>query len=377
MENRYCQIVAKLRDLIISNSTDEFLRRYYKYQEIVERIPKIAKYYRNYLLFFCKPVFTNLFINKLIHVYGELKGELYYNANYGNKNKDKEKDKDKEENNNNNNNNRNINQNVNNNNNNNYKNFNKQNNSEMLFHTTIKNDIDKNSMTISTIVKDVSYLNMNPLNADFFSSNEYHNKNISNNAKQFNNINHQLNNQEARIGAAAPNRGNYHSAKNAVFNSNKANAELFNEFNKKINFASVAVNNNNNTNNNNNNRNNNAIGGAGAGNITKRGATSKKKSDNNAVECFNNYNNNNLSSNFNRFGNNDLVFNEKLSMNIKAELGNLYNNLLNSNANVNGYSGGTHNRNNGNFFRKEANKKGKCTSANSNFKTNLIYFCLY
>jgi hypothetical protein len=99
IENRYCRIVAKLRDCIISNSTDEYLRRQYKFHEVSERIPKIAKYYRNYLLFFCKPIFSNLFINKLIHVYGELKGELYYNANYGNKNKEKdikEKEKEKE-----------------------------------------------------------------------------------------------------------------------------------------------------------------------------------------------------------------------------------------------------------------------------------------
>ncbi len=155
VENRYCRIVANLRDQIISNSPDEFLRRYYKFSEIAERIPKIAKYYRNYLLFFCKPVFTNLFINKLIHIYGELKGEIYYNANYGNKNKgDKEKDENAK------------NENIIKDKNSNKPQFSQGNNKnkikqgDMLFNTTVKNDIDKNSMTISTIVNDVSYLNL-------------------------------------------------------------------------------------------------------------------------------------------------------------------------------------------------------------------------
>lgn len=174
VENRYCRIVAKLRDFIISTSLDEFLRRYYRFSEISERIPKIAKYYRNYLLFFCKPIFTNLFINKLIHVYGELKGELYYNANYGSKNNNKDHEKDK-------------------NNNNNNKDKDKENNKDkqdknkalrqidLLFSHSIKNDIDKNSMTISTIVKDISYLNMNPLNWDFLNAHNALNEVTGNN----------------------------------------------------------------------------------------------------------------------------------------------------------------------------------------------------
>ena len=170
--------------MIISNSTDEYLRRFYKYEEISERIPKIAKYYRNYLLFFCKPIFTNLFINKLIHVYGEFKGELYYNANYGNKNKDKMEKKENEKN----------------------KlqssdffNKNKGKPIEMLFNSIIKNDIEKNSMTISTIVKDLSYLNMNPLNLDTQTNNFQYgtkltniidkNKKLNNNNINSNNIN--------------------------------------------------------------------------------------------------------------------------------------------------------------------------------------------
>ena len=133
---------------MIATSSDEYLRRFYKISEITERIPKIAKYYRNYLLFFCKPIFSNLFINKLIHVYGELKGELYYNQNYGNKNKENDKDKNDK----------------NNNNNVSALKKNRIKSSDMMFHTTIKNDIDKNSMTISTICMDNSYLNMNHLN---------------------------------------------------------------------------------------------------------------------------------------------------------------------------------------------------------------------
>jgi len=312
VENRYCRIVANLRDQIISNSPDEFLRRYYKYNEIAERVPKIAKYYRNYLLFFCKPVFTNLFINKLIHVYGELKGELYYNANYGNKNKDKENKDDNLKNDNINKDNFNrlqISQ---------GNNKNKIKHADMLFNTTVKNDIDKNSMTISTIVKDISYLNMNPLNIDFYNNNalSIYNKNNTNGINQ-NLLN---NNQLQSI------RGDGHNAKNS--NASKNFVNLFgSNINNKANYAGASINSNNNYNN--------------QGNMTKRGATSKKKSEN-----FIDQNNNG-------------ALNEKLSMNLKAELGNLFKNLMNANMNINNFNN-SHNRNNpGNIYTKDGNKNNK------------------
>jgi hypothetical protein len=60
----------------------------------MERIPKISKYYKNYLVFFCKSTFRNFKINKIIQVYCDKKAELYYNDNYG-KRKVKKKDRNK------------------------------------------------------------------------------------------------------------------------------------------------------------------------------------------------------------------------------------------------------------------------------------------
>ena len=61
---------------------DEFLRRQYSIQESSERIPKFAIYYKNYLLFFCQPTFSNFAINEIINDYGERRAEIYYKNNY-------------------------------------------------------------------------------------------------------------------------------------------------------------------------------------------------------------------------------------------------------------------------------------------------------
>jgi hypothetical protein len=60
----------------------------------MERIPKISKYYKNYLVFFCKSTFRNFKINKIIQVFCDKKAELYYNVNYG-KRKVKKKERNK------------------------------------------------------------------------------------------------------------------------------------------------------------------------------------------------------------------------------------------------------------------------------------------
>ena len=67
------------------------LKRYYKKDESIERILIYAKYYKNYLQFFCKPTFTDFAINEIINDYGEKKAELYYKNNYqGGKSKENE-----------------------------------------------------------------------------------------------------------------------------------------------------------------------------------------------------------------------------------------------------------------------------------------------
>ena len=89
IDSKYCNIVAIFKDYLISDYIDEFLRRFYKKKESKNRIPKFSEYYKNYLLFFCKPTFSDFFANDIIQDLAEIKAEIYYNANYRNKKKEK------------------------------------------------------------------------------------------------------------------------------------------------------------------------------------------------------------------------------------------------------------------------------------------------
>ena len=90
IESKNCHLVAIFKDYLISDYIDEFLRRFYHKKEIWERIPKFEGYYKNYLTFFCKPIFSDFYANEIIQGYGEAKAEIYYNQTYGKK---KKKDK--------------------------------------------------------------------------------------------------------------------------------------------------------------------------------------------------------------------------------------------------------------------------------------------
>jgi hypothetical protein len=94
MLNRSCHLVSVFKDYMIYDYVEEFLKRYYTYKEVTDRLPKIANYYKNYLQFFCKPTFTNFLLNDVIQCYGDYKAELYYKRNYGNKNKETQDKKD-------------------------------------------------------------------------------------------------------------------------------------------------------------------------------------------------------------------------------------------------------------------------------------------
>jgi hypothetical protein len=82
IDNVDCHMVSIFKENMLTDYIDEFLRRLYKPKESKERIPKFSKYYRNYLLFFCKPTFRNFRINKIINKNGEKKAEIYYKNNY-------------------------------------------------------------------------------------------------------------------------------------------------------------------------------------------------------------------------------------------------------------------------------------------------------
>ena len=87
IESKNCHLVAIFKDYLISDYIDEFLRRIYHKNEIKERIPKFEGYYKNYLTFFCNPIFSDFFANDIIQGYGEAKAEIYYNQTYGKKKK--------------------------------------------------------------------------------------------------------------------------------------------------------------------------------------------------------------------------------------------------------------------------------------------------
>ena len=82
IQSKYCRDLAVFKEKILFNYNEEFLRRYYKEEESKIRIPKFVIYYKNYLIFFCRPIFSELNLNDLIQVYSEKKAQIFYNENY-------------------------------------------------------------------------------------------------------------------------------------------------------------------------------------------------------------------------------------------------------------------------------------------------------
>ena len=90
--NKNCHIVSLLKDSMIYDFIDEFLKKYFKRKEIKVNVPKYVKYYKNYLRFFCKPTFRDFPLNTIIQANGERLAEIYYQKNYGNNKKKSKKD---------------------------------------------------------------------------------------------------------------------------------------------------------------------------------------------------------------------------------------------------------------------------------------------
>ena len=82
LNNANCRLVSIFKEKMINDYIEEFLHRKYMKSECEGRIPKFYKYYKNYLIFFCKPIFRDMHFNKLIQNNGEKKAELYYKRNY-------------------------------------------------------------------------------------------------------------------------------------------------------------------------------------------------------------------------------------------------------------------------------------------------------
>ena len=75
-------LISVFKDNIISANENEFLRGSFNLNDCIEVLPKFYDYYRNYLMFFCKPTFNNFYINETIQEYGEKQAEVYYKNNY-------------------------------------------------------------------------------------------------------------------------------------------------------------------------------------------------------------------------------------------------------------------------------------------------------
>ena len=80
-----CHFLAIFKDYLITDYIEEFLRRIYFLNESIERIPKLYNYYKNYLIFFCKPIFVDSFSNEIIKNYGDLNAECFYKNNLAKK----------------------------------------------------------------------------------------------------------------------------------------------------------------------------------------------------------------------------------------------------------------------------------------------------
>jgi hypothetical protein len=94
IENKNTKYCARYRDCMIYDYIDEFLKRFYVREESTVRLPGIAKYYKSYLKFMCKPTLRNFKANDLLHLYADQKAELYQCVNYESKNRNaKEKTK--------------------------------------------------------------------------------------------------------------------------------------------------------------------------------------------------------------------------------------------------------------------------------------------
>lgn len=73
--NKRSHLVELFKDYMLWNYIDEFLRRFYKTKESEERISTLYLYYKQYLSFFCKPIFTNFKYNDIL-LNGEEKSKI-------------------------------------------------------------------------------------------------------------------------------------------------------------------------------------------------------------------------------------------------------------------------------------------------------------
>ena len=93
IKKRKSQYLAKYKDYMIYDSPEEFLNKKYLLKDSLDKLSKLAKYYKSYLSFFCRPFCTNFYYNKILDNYFDNKAENFYKETFGKNTKDMKKKK--------------------------------------------------------------------------------------------------------------------------------------------------------------------------------------------------------------------------------------------------------------------------------------------
>ena len=82
-------ILSLYKEYQYMDNSDEYLKRFYAQYESEDRLPRLSEYYKNYHIFFCRPVFRNWILTQIMHSYGDNQAEIFYKNNYANNDSDK------------------------------------------------------------------------------------------------------------------------------------------------------------------------------------------------------------------------------------------------------------------------------------------------
>lgn len=80
--NKKSHLVAVFKDNLLSSIDLEFIKRFYERDESRYRIKAYSEYYKNYLEFFCRPLFNGYYHNNTMVRHYERHAEFHYNNQY-------------------------------------------------------------------------------------------------------------------------------------------------------------------------------------------------------------------------------------------------------------------------------------------------------
>ena len=92
-----CHYLAKFNEMGYCTSIlREYLKKQYSLKDVSTRIPQYASYYKNYLLFFCKPCFNDYSLNKRMVRHMEKVAQIFYNENYADEENEEKQEQSQE-----------------------------------------------------------------------------------------------------------------------------------------------------------------------------------------------------------------------------------------------------------------------------------------